>query len=106
MERRTASRKAGHRKVEASPEEMNGARLAEKTGAEEREHVVRTQQHAPESVDEVPVVGTVRYVLGERDGLGGFVRSAVDFNPDSKFVECSRKGGMKICHRRRLEHNR
>ena len=49
MPRRAAAGKPRHREIEAAPEEMHRARLAEEAGAELLEHAIGIDQDLPES---------------------------------------------------------
>ena len=59
MGRGAPAGKPRHREIEAAPEEMHRAHLAEKRRAEMGKHLMRAQQHPPEPVGEVAVVGAV-----------------------------------------------
>src|SRR5439155_20928508 len=48
--RRRTPREACHGEVEAAPEEMDGAALADETGTERLQHAVRLYEHAPEAL--------------------------------------------------------
>ena len=50
MLRGPSPREAGHRQVEATPEEVHRAALADEAGAEGREDPVRLHQHTPEAI--------------------------------------------------------
>src|SRR5207253_4799814 len=83
MRRRGPAGKACHGEIETPPEEMHRTRLAEKTGSEPGEHVMRSQQHAPEALRVFTVVGCVRSVFGKRYRLDRLVRRTAErcFNP-------------------------
>src|SRR5205814_9677576 len=48
---RAAARKARYREIEAAPEKMHRADLADKAPAEGREHLIDLREGAPEAVD-------------------------------------------------------
>ena len=58
-----------------------GLHLAEEARAELLEHAVDLEQHAPEALGCVGIVGGVRAVLRERDRLRHLVGAAVDTRP-------------------------
>ena len=60
MARRAAAGKARHREIEAAPEEMHRARLAEKAGAELLEHAVGIDQDLQEAPHRIGIVGGMR----------------------------------------------
>jgi hypothetical protein len=57
---------------------MHRARLAEKAGAEMREHVVRGEQHAVESLHGIALVARMRTVIGKSHRIRNFVGHGVD----------------------------
>ena len=63
------------REIEAAPEEMDRARLADKAAAEELEDAVRLHQCAPEAMGGGRVIGGVRPVLA-KSGSDWELRSA------------------------------
>src|SRR5262249_9586250 len=65
MARRGSTREAGHREIEASPEEMHRARLAEKAGAELLEDAIDIDKDLEEAPDRIAIVGGMDLVLGE-----------------------------------------
>ena len=80
MRRRAAAGKARHCQVEAAPEEMHRAHLADKAGAECSENPVGLHQDPPEAVDVFGVIGAVLPILLERYGIGDLDRRRP--NPD------------------------
>src|SRR6185437_8334773 len=79
MRRRGPPRKTRHRKIEAAPEEMRWAGLAQKSGAEQFEQPVGLDQRTPEiprlcwiidAVHTVPVEGNgIRHLAGKAQNL-------------------------------------
>ena len=63
MERRAAPGEPGHREIEAAPEEMDRARLAEKPGTEQLEDAIRLHERAPEAMGGRRVVSRVDPIL-------------------------------------------
>src|SRR6516225_11934176 len=78
MPRCGASGEAGHREVEAAPEEMHRAAFAEKAGAELREDPINLKQNSPETLRVFWSVGRMLRVLVERNRVGDLVRNAID----------------------------
>src|SRR2546427_10024028 len=64
--------------IERSPEELDGARLAEKSGAESLEDHVGAQERGRELARAVAVVRAERDVFGKRYGDGDLVRHRVN----------------------------
>ena len=67
---RAAAGEARQREIEASPEEMDGAALADEEGAEIVEDIATGRENAPEFVDGFAVVGGVSSILVEGIGSG------------------------------------
>src|SRR5436190_6488586 len=72
--RRAPAGEAGDAEIEAAPEEMHRARLADEAAAELLQHRIDRAQHAPEALDRIAFVGGVRGVLVERDRIVEFLR--------------------------------
>ena len=87
MERRRPSGKAGDREVEAAPEEMDRARLAEEAAAEELEDAIGLDERAPETMGRGAVVGSVGAVERKADRVGNLVRCFVDRYRDAEPVQ-------------------
>src|SRR5512138_3731230 len=85
--RRTAG-KARNREVEAAPEEMHRARLAEKTGAELFEHTIAVDEDLLEALHGFGIIGRMRRVLRESCRVRQFVWHFVDDDVDSDVVQC------------------
>jgi hypothetical protein len=82
---RCATGEAGDRHVEAAPEEMHGAHLAEESPAEPGKDPLHLDQNPPEACDVFRVVGGVRSVLLEWNCVGYLDRDGPDprFQPES-----------------------
>src|SRR5262249_22626122 len=83
------SRKAGDRKVETSPEEMNGAALPYKAGTELQKNVINRYQHLPETVNVFRIVRVVLGIALERNRIRNFDGHRPDFHRDSERVQGS-----------------
>ena len=70
--RRTASGKSRYREVEAAPEEVHWACLAEKAGAELLEYTIGVDQNLEKALHRVRIVGGVSMVLRKADRLRYF----------------------------------
>jgi hypothetical protein len=87
MGRRAPPGEARHRQIEAAPEEMHRARLAEKAAAEQLEHPVGLHQRAPEAVRGLGVVRLMRFVQGEADRVRHLVGPVVDPDRNADSVQ-------------------
>src|SRR5215510_8886610 len=96
---RTAARKARHRQIEAAPEKMHRARLADKAGAELLEQAVAIDEDLQEALHRLGIVGGMCRVLRESCRLRQFVRHVVDDEPDSELGQRRHHGGVKACNR-------
>ena len=103
MRRRGATREARHRKIEAAPEEMHRAGLAEEAAAEALEDAVGLEQRAPEAVDRGRVIAGMSAVGIERQRIGDLARPTADADGDAELGEQLQHRGMKIGYRHRLQ---
>src|SRR6185437_8090573 len=101
--RRAAAGEAGDAMVEAAPEEMHRARLADEAAAELLQYRIDRAQHAPEPLDRLALVGRMRRVLVERDRIGDLLRQGPDVDLKAQRVERRQGLGIKSRHRLRLE---
>ena len=67
MRRRLAPGEARDGKVEAAPPEVHRAGLPDEAAPELVQHPIHVDQHAPQSVGGIGIVGCVRLILIERD---------------------------------------
>jgi hypothetical protein len=95
MTRCAAAGEARHREIEAAPEKMHRARLAEEAGAELLEHPICVDQDLEEATCRVRIVGSMLAVLREPHRVGQLVGHIVDGDVDAEFGECSHDGGIK-----------
>src|SRR3546814_7682624 len=91
MQRRTPAREARHRQIEAAPEEVYGAHLADVARTELLEHAIDLVQHSPEALCVLRVVGGVLPILAERDWVRHLVRTLVDSNRYSECIQCPKE---------------
>jgi hypothetical protein len=103
MRRRLASGKARDRMVEAAPEEVDRADLAEKARAEPLEHPVDLEEDAPEAKGGIRIVGGMHPVLTEWDRVRQLVRAAVDSHADVKLGERRHQRVVEVGNRLRRE---
>ena len=101
--RGAAAGETGDGKVEAAPEEVGRAGLAEEAGAEQLQHPVGLQEGAPEALGLRAVVDAGLRVLGERDRLGHLVGRRVDINRRSEFDQRRHHRRIEGRHRHRLQ---
>jgi hypothetical protein len=98
--RRCASAgEARHRQIEAAPEEVHRARLAEKAATELVEDVRDRDHRAPASIGIVGIVGGMDGVLLEGDGIGDFDRHGPDVHIDAQCGESGPELGVKGSNR-------
>jgi len=90
VQRRGPAGKPRHREIEAAPEEMHRAALADEARAELPEHAVALHQRPPEAVRGVRFVVAQHRVLRERRRVRQFIRMDVDFHRDAEPREFSR----------------
>src|SRR5215510_11271655 len=96
---RTAARKAGHRQIEAAPEKMHRARLADEAGAELFEQAVAVDEDLQEALHRLGIVGGMCRVLRESRWLRQLVRHVADDELDSEFGQRRHHGGVEACDR-------
>src|SRR3954452_17134651 len=104
--RRRPPRDPRHREVEAAPEEMHRARLAEKTGAEELEDAIGLDERAPEAMRRGGIVGGVDAVLREADRVRDLVRHLLDRDRDAEAAKDFHERSMEVGDGLRLERQR
>src|SRR5260370_13085471 len=97
MRRRLPAGKARHGEIKATPEKMHRARFAEEASAEMGKHVVGREQHAPEAVGVVAVVGGVGEVLIEWDAIRELARHCRDGYLDVEFGTRREPLAQEIC---------
>src|SRR3546814_17827313 len=78
MQRRTPARAARHRQIEAAPEEVDGAHLADVARTELMETAIDLEQHSPEALLVLRVVGSWLPRPAERVWVGNCVGNTVD----------------------------
>ncbi len=83
MNGRASPREAGDREIEASPEEVHRAHLAEIAAPKHLEDAIGLHERPPESVRRIGVVSAVRAILVEGRRVFHLVRLSVnrDFDP-------------------------
>ena len=89
MRRSGSTRETSDGEVEAAPEEMDGATLADKPRAERLKHPIRLYQRAPEPRGILRIVGLVQTVLRKGCGVLEFVWAAMDGDAKLQFVQLS-----------------
>src|SRR4051812_23618519 len=73
MSWRASAREARHREIEAAPEKMYRAGLAQKAGAKFLEHAICTKQDLEKAADRIRIVGGMFDVLRKPDRIRQFV---------------------------------
>src|SRR5205823_9014096 len=97
--------KAGDREIEAAPEEMDRARLAEKPRAESREHLVDLHQRLPEAGYLPGIIGGMDAVFLERDRVGDLDRRRPEVRIQVQRAQPADEFGVEIGHRAGAEGN-
>ena len=82
---------------------MHGAGLADESGTELTEDGIEIGEDAPEPVCVFGIVGRVRGVLIEADGIGNFDGHGPEFDVDAKRDEGATELAVKIGNRTRLQ---
>ncbi len=95
-----------HREIEAAPEEVHRAHLADEARAERFHHPVALHQRAPEFLRESRIVLRVHTVLVERERVRDLVRHGPDVHGDVEPLQQLHEGGVEIHHRHRRERER
>src|ERR1700728_3601789 len=72
------ARESRHRKVEASPEEVNRADLTNKARRKFLKDFIRVHQHSPELMRRVRIIGRVFGIFGEGNRVRKFYRNRVN----------------------------
>src|SRR5579862_9482425 len=104
MQRSPAPREPGDRKVEAAPEEMHRARFSKKGGTKMREHLVRAQQRAPESIGVIAVVSRMCRIPIKRDCVDYFIRYLVDEHVYAELGQGVEIFAVELSHGHRPQH--
>src|SRR6266851_4532735 len=91
--------------IEAAPEEMHRAYLADKSRAEHPEHLVDLSESAPEPVDHRGVVGRMRAVFLERHRVGNLDRHGPEARRQVERAQPGHDLAIEIGNRARDERN-
>src|SRR3569833_1229694 len=87
--------KAGDGEIEASPEQMDGAALADKAAAENLEHPLNLQQRTPIGPGCVAVISPQRPVFWKGDALGQFAGHRLNCDVKAKCLGRRYHGRIK-----------
>jgi hypothetical protein len=85
---------------------VHRAGLADERATELPEHPLDLQQLSPEQPRRAAVVGVVRLVLGERNGVLHLVRHRVDLHLDAELAQRGHDLGVERGNRLRRQHDR
>src|SRR5260221_11056089 len=99
MTRCAPARKARHREIEATPEEVHRARLAEERSAELLEYNAGIHKDLQEAPYGVRIVGSMPVVLRKPDRLRQFVGHLVDGDANAEFREIGHDRRVETCNR-------
>src|SRR5947209_5282704 len=86
-----SSRKTCHREVEASPEKLDRAALADKLGPECFKDSIRLYEDTPEAVGIFRVIGSMDIIFITSDGIRHFTWQRVDGHVDLEGAQCFHK---------------
>ena len=103
MEWRPPSGKTCDRKVETSPEEMNGACLADKAAPEEFEDAISLHQCSPKGVGRVGVVRAVYLIHRKGNRVVQLVRHLVYCDRNANSFQEIHDSTIEVSDRLRLE---
>ena len=98
-----APRKAGYRQIEAAPEEMHGADLAEVARAEALQHPISSDRGVEETRHGLDVVGSIGVVLNEWNRVGHFIGTAVEVRRAADRTEQIAEAPVEVSNRHRAE---
>ena len=96
MQRRGPARKACHGEIEAAPEKMYRAALADKGGPEGFEYAVGLKQNPPMALGEIGLVGGMQAVLVEGDGVCYLIGPFVDADGDAELPQGLHQFGIEL----------
>src|ERR1700730_847372 len=99
MARRVPAGKACDREIEAAPEEMHRACLAEEAGAELLEDAVGIDENLQKAPHRGRIVGCIFPVLRKPSRLRQFVGHLVDRDVNAEVCKVSHDSGIEACHR-------
>src|ERR1700677_1318231 len=101
-----SARESRNREVEASPEEVNWADLANKARRKFLKDFIRVHQHSPELMRRVRVIGRVFGILGEGNRVLKFYRHRVNVYVDAECSKAALIFGVETSHRLRAQRSR
>src|SRR5512142_2465714 len=91
------------RKIEAAPEEMHRAALAEETAAKVREQIMRIEQHTPEALRHLRIIGSVDFVAFKGNWIGDLHRHGPDLHINAELFQPCHGFRVKGSDAHRLE---
>ena len=94
---------SGHREIEAAPEKMNGARLAEERSLELLQRAIGREQHTMKAPHVFRIVSLMHVVFRERNRIRNFVRTAADGDVQAQITESMEQAGVKCSDRLGLQ---
>src|SRR5271165_261754 len=98
--------KARHRQIEAPPEEMHRAYLADKARAKLFEHGIDPYQNAPEAMRCLRVVRRVNLVFLEGNWIEDLTRRGPDTHIHAKLAERRHEAAIKLSYALRFQRER
>jgi hypothetical protein len=106
VRRRRPAGEAGDGQVEGTPEEVDGARLADEPGAEVAQNPIGLDEGSPGPGHRIGVVAGVVVVVAERGGPLDLDRHRPDRRAQLELVEAAHDLGVEVGHRSRFEGHR
>src|SRR4030095_3268236 len=102
MNRGSPSRESRDCQIEAAPEEMHGAGLADEARPEAIEHLRDQHQRAMKPVDGTAVIRSRTLVEGKRRRIRDLVRTTVIYRSCANRLQTFPEAPVKRCDRHRL----
>jgi len=102
---RGAARKAGDRKIKASPEKVDRAAFAGKAAAKDLKYALRLQQGAPKGAGRSSVIGPRRLIIVKSDWISYLAGDWIHFYRKAKIIQCLHGRRIKASHALRYQRN-
>src|SRR5690242_2343591 len=106
MKRSASSGEARHCEIEAAPEEMNRTDFPQEAAPELLEQLIDLNEHPPETMRGLGIIGVVLPILRERDGARYFVRQLMDPDCNTELPQERHHSLIELRNGLRLEGKR
>jgi hypothetical protein len=87
---------AGHCEIEAAPEEMDGAHLANIGGAKSVKHAIDRDDRMEETPYRVGIIGPRSPIISKRNRIWNFIRTTVELWRAAKFPDEVQEARVKL----------